>query len=158
MEVKGAFLLAQYLKLAHKQNKKHILRSLDLSYNDIASAGFVKLLSRFKKSTSLNMLNFSGNSFVENQEKFINIEKFLSRNESCKLLQLSGCKLQATAMAFIGLGLSKNFTLERIVLSENDFCGRESIHYLVKGLLDSQVGSKLIDIDLSGNKMKSETV
>ena len=51
-------------------------------------------------------------------------------------------------MAYIGIGLSKNLTLERIVLSENEFSGRESVHYLVKGLIDNQEGSKLIDIDL----------
>ena len=76
------------------------------------------------------------------------MEKFLSRNESCTLLQLSACKLKATAMAFIGLGLTKNATLERCILSDNEFCGRESVHYLVKGLLDNHTGSKLIDIDL----------
>ena len=65
MEVKGAFLLAQYLKLAHKQNKRHTLRSLDLSYNNIGSAGFLKLLSRLKKSTTLTTLNLSGNDFSE---------------------------------------------------------------------------------------------
>ena len=58
----------------------------------------------------------------------------------------------------MGLGLSKNITLERIVLSENDFCDRECIHYLVKGLLDNQEGSRLIDIDLQRNRMTSETV
>ena len=58
----------------------------------------------------------------------------------------------------MGLGLSKNITLERIVLSENDFCNRECIHYLVKGLLDNQEGSRLIDIDLQRNRMTSETV
>ena len=66
MEVKGVFLLAQYLKMAHKQNKKHLLRSLDLSYNDIGSAGFLKLLSRLKKSTALTTMNLSGNDFSEN--------------------------------------------------------------------------------------------
>ena len=72
----------------------------------------------------------------------------MSRNESCTLLQLSGCKLKSAAMAYMGLGLSKNVTLERINLSDNNFCDRESIHFLVKGLLDNQEGSKLIDIDL----------
>ena len=86
MEVKGAFLLAQYLKLAHKQNKRHVLRMLDLSNNEIGSAGLLKMLSRLKKSTSLATLNLSGNNFGEGQEKFINLEKFLSRNESCTLL------------------------------------------------------------------------
>ena len=51
-------------------------------------------------------------------------------------------------MAYLGIGLSKNTTLERIILSENELCGRESIHYLVKGLIDNKEGSKLIDIDL----------
>lgn len=51
-------------------------------------------------------------------------------------------------MAYMGLGLSKNVTLERINLSDNNFCDRESIHFLVKGLLDNKEGSKLIDIDL----------
>ena len=135
-----------------------MLRSLDLSNNEIGSAGFLKLLSRLKKSTALTTLNLSGNNFGEGQEKFINLEKFLSRNESCTLLQLSACKLKSAAMAYIGIGLSKNVTLERLVLSENDFCGRECIHYLVKGLIDNQEGSKLIDIDLQNNRMTSETI
>ena len=61
-------------------------------------------------------------------------------------------------MAYMGLGLSKNITLERLNLSENNFCDRESINYLVKGLLDNQEGSKLIDIDLQKNRMTSETI
>lgn len=65
MEVKGAFLLAQFLKLAHKQNKRHVLRNLDLSFNDIGSTGFLKLLSRLKKSTALKTLNLSGNNLSE---------------------------------------------------------------------------------------------
>ena len=61
-------------------------------------------------------------------------------------------------MAYMGLGLSKNVTLERIVLTENNFCDKESINYLVKSLLDNQEGSKLIDIDLQRNRMTSEAV
>ena len=61
-------------------------------------------------------------------------------------------------MAYLGIGLSKNTTLERIILSENELCGRESIHYLVKGLIDNKEGSKLVDIDLQKNRMTSETI
>ena len=73
-------------------------------------------MSRFKKSTSMLMLNFSGNDFGEISERFVNLEKFLSRNESCKMLNLSDCRLTMAAIAQIGIGLSKNTTLERLVL------------------------------------------
>ena len=97
--------------MAHKINKGHILRYLDLSYNKICSAGFLKLLSRLKKSTALVSLNFSGNDLSENQDKFVNLDKFLSRNESCLHLTLNECNLGTGAMSFMGSGLSKNMTL-----------------------------------------------
>ena len=51
-------------------------------------------------------------------------------------------------MAYIGLGLGKNETLERLSLAENNFVDKECISYLVKGLLDNLEESKLIDLDL----------
>lgn len=113
--------------MALKKNKRHHLRSLDLSNNLIHSPGFLKLVSRLKKSTALFQLNFSFNDLSEEQEKFINLEKFLSRNESCLNLQLNGCKLKSPAMAYIGLGLAKNVTLEKLGLAENNFVDRECI-------------------------------
>ena len=87
------------MKVAHKKNKCHTLRSLDLSYNTIGAAGLLKLMSRFKKSTALTSLNFSGNDFGDISERFVNLEKFLSRNESCKTLNLSDCRLTMAAFA-----------------------------------------------------------
>ena len=158
MGPKGAFLLSQYLKSAQKVNKKHLLRVLDLSYNELGSAGVLKLLSRLKKSTELASLNFSGNDLMENQEKFINLEKFLSRNESCVHLQLNNCQLKCPAMVYMGLGLAKNVTLERLSLGENLISERESMQYLVRGLLDNVEGSKLVDIDLHNNRMTAEAI
>jgi len=66
MEAKGACSLAQYLKMAHKMNKRHLLRNLDLSNNEIDSLGLNKLLSRLKKSTALISMNLSFNDFSEN--------------------------------------------------------------------------------------------
>ena len=85
--------------MAHKRNKTHVLRSLDLSYNNISSGGFLKLLSRLKKSTALTHLNVSGNDLGDTTERFVNLEKFLSRNESCKTLNLSDCRLQTVTLA-----------------------------------------------------------
>lgn len=134
------------------------MRALDLSNNLINSSGFLKLMSRLKKSTSLFSLNFSHNDLSEEQEKFINLEKFLSRNESCTSLYLSGCKLKSAALAFAGLGLAKNKTLERLFLAENNFVDKECIQYLVRGLLDNIEDSGLIDLDLQKNRMSSTTI
>lgn len=158
MGERGAFALSQQLKIAQKLNKVHVLRNLDLSYNEIGSAGALKLLSRLKKSTALKTLNLSGNDLSDEQEKFINLEKFLSRNESCAHFILNGCKLRSAAMAYIGLGLSKNNTLERLSLSDNDLYDRDSMQYLVKGLLENVKSSQLIDIDLSKNRISSEAI
>ena len=61
-------------------------------------------------------------------------------------------------MAYMGIGLAKNQTLERLHLVENNFGDKESIQYIVKGLLDNQEGSKLVEIDLSNNRLNSETI
>ena len=86
----------------------HTLRQLDLSHNNIGAAGFLKLLSRLKKSMALTTLNLSGNDLVDTTERFINLEKFLARNESTKTLNLSDCRLSACILTQIGIGLSKN--------------------------------------------------
>ena len=135
-----------------------MLRSLDLSYNEIRSDGFLKLLSRLKKSSALRSLDLSGNDLSENQAHFVNLEKFLRRNESCTCLQLNACKLQSPAMAFMGLGLAKNVTLERLSISENNLTDRESIQHLVKGLLENIEGSRLVDIDLQKNRLTSASI
>ena len=124
----GAFHLAHLLKAVHKVNNRNVLRLLDLSYNSLGSQGFLKLLSRLKKSTALTTLNFSGNDFSEEQEKFVNLEKFLTRNESCTNLLLNECKLKSPDMVFMGLGLAKNCTLEKLSLSENNFAEKECIN------------------------------
>ena len=135
-----------------------MLRSLDLSYNEIRSDGFLKLLSRLKKSSALRSLNLSGNDLSENQAHFVNLEKFLRRNESCISLQLNACKLQSPAMSFLGVGLAKNVTLERLSINENNLSDRESIQHVVKGLLDNEEGSRLVDIDLQKNRLTSASI
>lgn len=61
---KGAIDLAVYLKEATNRNNGFaIMRNLDLSHNNITSAGFLKLVSRMKKSSALLYLNFSYNDF-----------------------------------------------------------------------------------------------
>ena len=71
----------------------HTLRQLDLSFNTIGASGFLKLVSRLKKSSVLTSLNVSGNDLDDTNEKFANLEKFLSRNESLKVLIMSDCRL-----------------------------------------------------------------
>ena len=43
-------------------------------------------------------------------------------------------------------------------LCENGLGDRESFNYLVKGLIDNPEGSKLIELDLSKNRITSESV
>lgn len=144
--------------MAHKRNKTHMLRSLDLSYNNISSAGFLKLLSRLKKSTALTNLNVSGNDLGDTSERFVNLEKFLSRNESCKTLNLSDCRLQLATFAQMGLGLTKNITLERLILASNDIADREALNHIVKGLLENTEGSVLSELDVSKNRITSDCI
>ena len=44
-------------------------------------------------------------------------------------------------MAYVGQGLAKNSTLEKLSLSDNDIYSKESIAHLVRGLLDNLEGS-----------------
>ncbi len=141
MAVKGALALAQQLKVVQKLNKTHILRNLDISYNEIGCAGALKIFSRLKKSNSLLTLNLSGNDLSDEHEKFVSLEKFLSRNESCTHLVLNGCKLRSGPMTYIGSGLAKNTTLEKLSLSDNDIHTKKSIAFIVKGLLENSDGS-----------------
>lgn len=61
-------------------------------------------------------------------------------------------------LAQIGHGLSKNVGLERLNLQSNEISERESIHYLVKGLLDNKEGCQLTDLDLSRNRITSAAI
>ena len=71
---KGAVDLAYYLKEATTQNNGFaILRSLDLSHNNITTTGLLKLISRMKKSSALLYLNISHNDFSIGQEKFVSL-------------------------------------------------------------------------------------
>lgn len=68
---KGTIDLAVYLKEATTNNNNvAIMRSLDLSHNNISTTGFLKIVSRLKKSTALLNLNVSHNDFSQGQEKF----------------------------------------------------------------------------------------
>ena len=68
---KGTIDLAVYLKEATTNNNNvAIMRSLDLSHNNISSTGFLKIVSRLKKSTAFLNLNVSHNDFSKGQEKF----------------------------------------------------------------------------------------
>ena len=155
---KGAIDLALYLKEATNQNNGFaIMRNLDVSHNNITSAGLLKLVSRMKKSSALLYLNVSHNDFSTGQEKFVSMQKFLTRNMSCRTLLMSGCKLKDTAMSFIGLGISENIALTKVSFSENEQITKDGLHFLVKGLLDAD-DSKLVDIDLSKNNINSKTI
>ena len=114
-------------------------------------------MSRLKKSPAITSLNFSGNDLSEDQDRFTSVDKFLSRNQSCTLLTLTGCKLQTGSMAFIAGGLSRNTTLERLILSENMFRERESMQHFVTSLIENPE-SKLREVDLSKNQMSTETI
>ena len=44
-------------------------------------------------------------------------------------------------MTYIGIGLAKNTNLEKLSLSDNDIHTKESISYIVRGLLENYDGS-----------------
>lgn len=103
-------------------------------------------------------MNFSGNDLGEPTERFINLEKFLSRNESCKNLILNDCQISTVALTQISLGLSKNTKLKRLVLQGNDIAERDSVQRLVRGLLDNTEGSQLTELDLAKNRITSDAI
>ena len=155
---KGAVDLAAYLKEATaKNNGFAIMRNLDLSHNNITSAGFLKLVGRMKKSSALLSLNFSYNDFSVGQEKFVTLQKFLARNQSCRTLLLSGCKIKDTGMTYVGLGLSENNALVRLGLSENEHVTKDGLTYLTKGMLDAEE-SRLVELDLAKSNFDSKAI
>ena len=58
----------------------------------------------------------------------------------------------------MGLGLTKNITLERLILASNDIADREALNHIVKGLLDNTEGSQLSELDLSKNRITSDAI
>ena len=145
---KGTIDLAVYLKEATTNNNNvAIMRSLDLSHNNISTTGFLKIVSRLKKSTALLNLNVSHNDFSQGQEKFATLQKFLYRTDSCRTLNMSGCKIKDTGMSFIGQGIADNRSLTKLSLSENENISRDGLTFLMKGMLDAEE-SKLIELDL----------
>ena len=81
----------------------------------------------------------------------------MTRNESCRTLLMSGCKIKDTAMSYIGLGISENTALVKFSLSENEQITKDGLTYLVKGIIDAD-DSNLIDIDLSKCNLSSSSI
>lgn len=133
-----------------------MLRTLNVSYNKIGSIGMMKLLSRLKKSGALTSMIMSGNDLSENQDKFVSLQKFLSRNESCTSLVMTACSLKDQSMVFFGAGLAMNTALVRLNLAENDLLSKEGLNHFMKGLIDNKKESKLIEIDFSKCRFMSK--
>ena len=73
----------------------------------------------------------------DTNERFVNLEKFLTRNESVKTLMMSDCRLSTAMITQMGLGLSQNHTLERLVLQSNEIADKQTLNHIVNGLLDN---------------------
>jgi len=72
---------------------------------------------------------------IENPEKFDQLEKFLSINKSCQTLNLYGCGLGKLNLFHLGDGLSKNSTLVKLSLGDNNLSDPFCIKYITDGLL-----------------------
>ena len=72
---------------------------------------------------------------IESPEKFDQLEKFLSLNKSCQILNLHGCGLNKLHMFHIGDGLSKNVALQKLYLGDNNLSDPMCMKYITDGLI-----------------------
>jgi Ran GTPase-activating protein (RanGAP) involved in mRNA processing and transport len=96
-----------------------VLKYLDISNNNIGSAGFLKLASRLKKSQTLQCLNISSNNLTEKANQFQQLENLLAKTKSLLNFNLSNCSLQADTIKFLARGMSENSSVVKLILSEN---------------------------------------
>ena len=105
----------------------------------------------------MHTLNVSHNEMLTG-ERFFNLDRFLAVNRSCTTLNLSDCGLGKSEMQFVGLGISKNSTLQKLILSSNVFDEPACLKYLCEGLNNNKAGSKLVELDLQRCSLSSESI
>ena len=96
------------------------LKELDLSGNQITSAGFKTLMNCLKASNKVKKLNLSRNNICSDINQFKIIMKFLASNKILEELNLSKCDLDAEAAMLIGRGLRGNMNLQTLILKQNE--------------------------------------
>lgn len=131
------------------------LRYLDISSNNIGSAGFLKILGRLKKSQTLISLNVNNNDFAENPKQFGQLENFLRQNQRIQVLNMAKCCLMPESVLSIAKGMSDNTSLHKLILSENPLIGN-SLGKLCDSLVENRAESKLTDLEISKCNVKSE--
>ena len=87
----------------------------------------MKLVSRLKKSQTLQYLNVSSNNLAEKANQFQQLENLLSKTKSLQYLNLSNCSLQAETMSYLARGMSENTSVVKLVLSENSQIGMDNL-------------------------------
>ena len=95
---------------------------LDLSYNQIGSAGAVSIFRSLEHNTSLEELDLSQISqLAEGDSEAVGcaIERMLRVNTRLKVLNLSDCGLDTAVATHIAAGLEHNTSLEQLDLSGN---------------------------------------
>lgn len=142
---KGCLELTKNLKITVKSGVNK-LQYLDLSQNNIGTEGFMKLAKRLRQSDSLLNLNVSGNQM--NSGDFTNFEKFLSGCKSLVTLNISHCGLPRQAFMFLGDGISKNSTLQKLTMTDNDLSDPVMLKFICDGIISSKVEPKLVELDL----------
>ena len=99
---------------------------LDLSYNQIGSAGAVSIFRSLEHNTSLEELDLSRISQLAEGDSSeacavgCAIERMLRVNTRLKVLNLSDCGLDTTVATHIAAGLGHNTSLEHVDLSGNN--------------------------------------
>ena len=118
---KGVYELQRLLRNETDSKKvvRGVLKYLDISNNNIGSAGFLKLASRLKKSQTLQCLNISSNNLTEKANQFQQLENLLAKTKSLLNFNLSNCSLQAATIKFLARGMSENSSVVKLILSEN---------------------------------------
>ena len=83
-----------------------------------------------------------------NSGDFTNFEKFLSGCKSLVTLNISHCGLPRQAFLFLGDGISKNSTLQKLMMTDNDLSDPVMLKFICDGIICSKVEPKLVELDL----------
>ena len=136
------------------------IQALDLVGNKISSAGAVSIFRSLEHNTSLEELDLSENrQLAEGDGEAVGcaIERMLSVNRTLKVLNLSDCRLDTTAVTHIAAGLAHNASLAELnigagVWSRNNITSEGWVH-LFKALCNN---TSLKKLSISWNKLEIE--
>jgi Leucine-rich repeat (LRR) protein len=112
----------EYLMLGACLDPNPIIRTIDISENNVSDLAISNLCQSINKAPNLTQLTLSGNAI--SSEGLVQLAKALKANKSIKILDLRGNTITDNGAEALGKALSTNKTLEEIFFRQEFHCRR----------------------------------